>query len=56
MINEIADPIDGIEPGAVGILILQNEIQVSFGSLPVVVIRKRLEKRWLAERRDKQRR
>ena len=42
MINEIANPIDGIEPGAVGILIIQDEIQVSFSSLPVIVIGKDL--------------
>ena len=42
MINEIAHPIDGIIPGAVGILILQDEIQVSFCDSPVIFIRKNL--------------
>jgi hypothetical protein len=41
MIDEIAYPIDSIKPGTVGILILQNEIQVSFGSLPILAIGKK---------------
>ena len=53
MINEIAHPIDGIKPGAVGILILQNEIQVSFRNLPIVFVGKKLEKRSSARKRDK---
>ena len=38
MINKIAHPIHCIEPGAIGILILQNEVQVSFRDLRVVFI------------------
>src|SRR4029453_3939914 len=42
MINKVAHAIDGIKPGAVWILILQNEIQVSFCDPPVVFLAKKL--------------
>src|SRR5918996_5906883 len=42
MINKIAHAIDCIEPGAIGILIFQNEIQISFSSPPIIVIGKDL--------------
>src|SRR5437870_551100 len=42
MINEVTHAIDSIKPGAVRILILQNEIQVSFCNPPVVFVAKNL--------------
>ena len=42
MIDEVAHAIDGIKPGAVRILILQNEIQISFCDPPVVFVAKNL--------------
>ena len=42
MIDEIAHTIDGIKPGAVRILILQNEIQISFCDSPVIFVPKNL--------------
>ena len=40
MINKVAHTIDSIKPGAVRILILQNEIQISFCDSPVVFVGK----------------
>ena len=34
VINKITDSIDGIEPGAVGVLIIEDKVQVSLRSLP----------------------
>ena len=42
MINEVTHTIDGIKPGAVRILILQNEIQISFCNSPVIFVGKNL--------------
>ena len=41
VINEITNSIHGVIPGPVSILILQNEIQVSFSGLPVIIIEKK---------------
>jgi len=42
MIDEVAHAIDGIKPGAVRILILQNEIQISFCDPQIVFVAKDL--------------
>ena len=38
MIDELADVIDGIEPRAIGVLRLENEIQVSFSDIKVIPV------------------
>src|SRR5438552_4061779 len=42
MINKISYSIHGIKPRTVGVLILQNEIQISFCSPPVFFVAKNL--------------
>src|SRR4029077_3198004 len=42
MINEVTHTINSIKPGAVRVLILQNEIQISFCDPPVVFVAKKL--------------
>ena len=42
VINKVAHAIDGIKPGAVRVLILEDEIQISFRDLPVVFVGKNL--------------
>src|SRR5438105_11163020 len=42
MIDKITYLINGIIPGSIGILIFQNEIQVSLGHLPIAFVRKDL--------------
>ena len=38
VIDEIANAIDSIEPGTIGILALEHEVQVSFRDVPVILI------------------
>ena len=40
MVNEITHTIDGIKPGAVGVLIFQDEVQIPLGDSPVIVVGK----------------
>src|SRR4029079_16179403 len=42
VVNEIANPIYGVEPGAVGILIIQDELQVAFSCIEVPIVREYL--------------
>src|SRR5213595_3290975 len=42
VIDKIPYPVDGVKPRAVRILVLQDEIQISFCDSPVVFIRKNL--------------
>src|SRR5689334_11972747 len=42
MINKIADPVDGVIPRTIGILGVENEIQIPLRRLLIIVIREKL--------------
>src|SRR6201989_304537 len=44
MINKIADPIDGVIPRTIGILGIENEIQIPLRRLVIIVIREKLRR------------
>src|SRR5215469_5058403 len=40
VVNKVTHAVHGIRPRAVGILIFQNEVQVSLADAPIIVVRK----------------